>query len=143
MISPGTTQLSSKDLEYRIEVSEAVAVIADADNAHKFDAIGVDHPALKRKIVSGAVREGWIHYEQALNDANDDFEAESTDADDVAMCYFTSGTTGHPKGVVYSHRSTVLHSYGTTSGCVERTRPSRAGNRPSPWLVPDRSADAS
>jgi acyl-coenzyme A synthetase/AMP-(fatty) acid ligase len=105
VISPGTTQLSSKDLEYRIEVSEAVAVVADADNAHKFDAIGLDHPSLERKIVAGAEREGWIHYEQAMNDANDDHEAGSTDADDVAMCYFTSGTTGHPKMVLHSQAS--------------------------------------
>jgi fatty-acyl-CoA synthase len=35
----------------------------------------------------------------------------------AAMAY-TSGTTGDPKGVVYSHRSTVLHSFGITSGAV-------------------------
>ena len=29
-----------------------------------------------------------------------------------ALCY-TSGTTGNPKGVLYSHRSTMLHAYAT------------------------------
>ncbi|MEM7138859.1 MAG: long-chain fatty acid--CoA ligase [Myxococcota bacterium] len=35
-----------------------------------------------------------------------------------ASMAYTSGTTGDPKGVVYSHRSTVLHSFGITSGAV-------------------------
>jgi len=51
-----------------------------------------------------------LGYEQLLADASEDYDYPDLDENTAAgMCY-TSGTTGHPKGVVYSHRSTVLHA---------------------------------
>ena len=52
-------------------------------------------------------------YEELMAGQPETFDwPELDERDACALCY-TSGTTGNPKGVMYSHRSTVLHTYAT------------------------------
>jgi fatty-acyl-CoA synthase len=57
------------------------------------------------------VLEGSLNYEELLANASDDFHYPVIDENDGAAMCFTSGTTGNSKGVVYSHRALVLHSF--------------------------------
>jgi fatty-acyl-CoA synthase len=50
-------------------------------------------------------------YEELVGAQDDDYEWPSFDERTASSLCYTSGTTGHPKGVLYSHRSTVLHSW--------------------------------
>jgi fatty-acyl-CoA synthase len=50
-------------------------------------------------------------YEDVVSAASDEFEWPVFDENTASGLCYTSGTTGHPKGVLFSHRSTVLHAY--------------------------------
>lgn len=50
-------------------------------------------------------------YEELLDAEPDEFEWPVFDENTASSLCYTSGTTGNPKGVLFSHRSTVLHSY--------------------------------
>jgi fatty-acyl-CoA synthase len=51
-------------------------------------------------------------YEDLLADASPDYDWPVFDENTASTLCYTSGTTGNPKGVLYSHRSTVLHAFG-------------------------------
>ncbi len=56
-----------------------------------------------------------LNYEQLLSQHSDVYAWPRLSSDSAASLCYTSGTTGNPKGVLYSHRSTLLHAFASRS----------------------------
>jgi fatty-acyl-CoA synthase len=103
------------------------AVIVDASLVSRFAEILPQAKTVKHVIVAGVPLADTpgadqltgvsVHdYEELLAAETDTFDwPEIEERSAAAMCY-TSGTTGHPKGIVYSHRSAYLHSMAACEG---------------------------
>src|SRR5215207_9740430 len=119
-------RLHEDDLTYIANHAEDRVMLVDETLVPVFqkfrEKTGVEHAVIVTE--GGEVPEGMISYEDLIGDADEtDFEYPEFDEKQAsAMCY-TSGTTGRPKGVLYSHRSIVLHSMmaamGNTFGLSE------------------------
>ncbi len=101
VVSPGTNQLTSRDIAYRINKAAASVAITGSDGAAKIDAITEPIPSLTRKFVSGGdPGNDWLNWEQLLKAPTDTgLPDDPTAADDPMILFFTSGTVSHAKMV--------------------------------------------
>ncbi|MBO3745952.1 long-chain fatty acid--CoA ligase [Streptosporangiaceae bacterium NEAU-GS5] len=104
-------RLFPEQLVYIANHAEDQVVIVDASLVPLLRPLLDDMKTVKHVIVVGeAELDGAYDYRELLDQAPDTFDwPELDERAAAAMCY-TSGTTGNPKGVVYSHRSAYLHS---------------------------------
>lgn len=100
-------QFGPDALEHRLQHSGAAALITDAENIGKIEAIRDALPELRRIFVIGGGGHLDLHAELAK--ASDSFTPLDTAANDPALIIYTSGTTGKPKGALHAHRVLLGH----------------------------------
>ena len=116
-------RLSPDDIVHILNDAGSIVLCADPGFAALLETVLPRLPALRHVVLLGAAASGFttpgfanphqvLHdYEALLQTGTEDYAWPVLDeASASALCY-TSGTTGRPKGVLYSHRSTMIHAY--------------------------------
>jgi fatty-acyl-CoA synthase len=107
-------RLHPSEIAYIANHAEDVVLVVDQSLLPLFEKFRSGVPSLRHVIVVAdkgePVPAGMLDYEELIAGAPEDFTWPTVDENAAAMLCYTSGTTGSPKGVLYSHRSTVLHA---------------------------------
>ena len=113
-------RLFPEQLAYVINHARDRVVIVDDTLVPVLANVASELETVERFIVVGdgdaAPLGDVLRYDELLAAESPDFEWPELDEHAAAAMCYTSGTTGNPKGVVYSHRSTFLHALSVTTG---------------------------
>jgi fatty-acyl-CoA synthase len=121
-------RLAPHQIAYTLNDSEAEIVLVHTDFVPTLEAITGELTSVRTVVVLAdgqAVPANTLpvggEYEELVGQASPDFEFGDFDENTKAATFYTSGTTGDPKGVYYSHRQLVLHTMATAmSLCAPR-----------------------
>jgi acyl-CoA synthetase (AMP-forming)/AMP-acid ligase II len=114
-------RLFPEQLAYVVQHAEDKVVFIDATLLPLYERVSDQIDCVENYVLINAPRDvqtrlsNVLFYEDLIDDSDADFEWLSTDESmAMGLCY-TSGTTGDPKGALYSHRSMYLHTMGANS----------------------------
>ena len=123
ILEPLNIRLAARDFEYIIQESTPRLLFLDKDFIPVIQSIREKIPSVERFIIleKGSGIPAWItgSYEEMLEGASDrpayPLGSYPFAEDDTAEIFYTSGTTGKPKGVMLTHRNLYLHALCTMS----------------------------
>lgn len=122
IVHPLNIRLNPDDLSYIVNHAEDKIIIVDQVLLPLFEkfkpAISISKVIVIQQMET-SIPEEYLDYEDVVASGDDTlFKPFSDDENSAAFMCYTSGTTGKPKGVLYSHRSIMLHSMAFLLGCV-------------------------
>ena len=118
VLHPINLRLPGDQIAYIVNHAEDQVLLLDPSLLPAIEKLAPYLKTVKHYIVMGdKVPEGTTlspvsAYEDLLKNASPEFPWPNLDENEAAAMCYTSGTTGNPKGVVYSHRAIYLHSLG-------------------------------
>ena len=115
ILIPGSLQLAKKDLIYRGNSANVHTMVCldDPYVIEQVEEAQPEVPSMVHKILVGAPKEGWHNFAAESATFPTTYERPTGEAankwDDIAIIYFTSGTTGQPKMVQHNHAHPLGH----------------------------------
>ncbi len=115
---PINYRLSPKEIAFILRDSESRILIADSMFKNQVGVVREEIRGIEKILWTGEVKgiQGAmdLNYEEVLGQAESSpLPAPSIDSEDIAQIYYTSGTTGRPKGVMLSHKNVATHALST------------------------------
>lgn len=96
-----------RELVYLINDSESNTLILESEFADVVNSIRHELDGVRNFICLDAARENMLSYEQLISRFPPDEPTDDVEADDPCVLFYTSGTTGHPKGAIHTNKSLV------------------------------------